>query len=71
MSNLRPIDRAIGSLMPPVGEWLQEKHLARFVVVVIASLDLRAMVGRDRACEPHPFVKRACQVHQEANHESW
>ncbi len=38
------IDRETGFLMPPsVDEWLPERHLARFVVEVIGSLDLRAM----------------------------
>jgi transposase len=47
MSNFRPVDRDTGFLMPPsVDEWLPRKHLARFVVDVIASFDLRAMVGR-------------------------
>ena len=51
MSNFRPVDRETGFLMPPsVDEWLPEKHLARFVVDVIASLDLRAMIGRYRGC---------------------
>jgi transposase len=43
------IDRETGFLMPPsVDEWLPERHLARFVVEVIGSLDLRAMTGRYR-----------------------
>ena len=51
MSNFRPVDRETGFLMPPaVDEWLPEKHLARFVVEVIARLDLRAMIGRYRGC---------------------
>src|SRR5271167_770681 len=46
MSNLRPIDRETGFLLPPsVDEWLPEKHLARFVVEVVEGLDLRAMSG--------------------------
>ena len=60
MSNFRPIDRDTGFLMPPsVDEWLPEKHLARFVVEVIAGLDLRAMLGRDRGsgeASYHPSV---------------
>jgi Transposase domain (DUF772) len=49
MSNLRPIDRNIGFLLPPsVDEWLPERHLARFVVEVIDRLDQRAMSGRYR-----------------------
>ena len=49
MSNFRPIDRDTGFLLPPsVDEWLPERHLARFVVEVIAALDLRAMTGSYR-----------------------
>ena len=49
MSNFRPIDRETGFLLPPsVDEWLPERHLARFVVEVIAGLDLRAMTGSYR-----------------------
>ena len=49
MSNFRPVDRDTGFLMPPsVDEWLPQKHLARFVVEVIGSLDLRAMIGSYR-----------------------
>jgi transposase len=44
MSNFRPTDRRIGYLMPPsVEEWLPQRHLARFVVEVVESLDLRGM----------------------------
>jgi transposase len=60
MTNFRPVDRDTGFLMPPsVDEWLPEKHLARFVVDVIASLDLRAMTGSYRGCGDasyHPTV---------------
>src|SRR3954453_10155134 len=60
MSNFRPIDRDTGFLMPPsVYEWLPEKHLARFVVEVIASLDLRAMLGSYRGsgeASYHPSI---------------
>lgn len=46
MSNFRLIDRETGFLMPPsVDEWLPERHLVRFVVEVIATLDLRVMTG--------------------------
>jgi transposase len=49
MSNFRPIDRDTGFLLPPsVDEWLPERHLARFVVEVVAGLDLRAMTGSYR-----------------------
>src|SRR5258708_20254426 len=44
MSNFRPTDRLTGYLMPPsVDEWLPPRHLARFVVEVVESLDLTAM----------------------------
>jgi transposase len=44
MSNFRPTDRRIDYLMPPsVDEWLPQRHLARFVVEVVESLDLRGM----------------------------
>ena len=60
MSNFRPVDRDTGFLMPPsVDEWLPERHLARFVVDVIASLDLRAMIGSYRGsgeASYHPTV---------------
>src|ERR1700721_599721 len=49
MSNFRPIDRDTDFLLPPsVDEWLPQRHLARFVVEVIAGLDLRAMTGSYR-----------------------
>jgi len=49
MSNFRPINRDIGFLLPPsVDEWLPERHLARFVVEVVAGLDLRAVAGSYR-----------------------
>src|SRR3954447_12584509 len=60
MKNFRPVDRDTGFLMPPsVDEWLPEKHLARFVVEVIANLDLRAMIGSYRGsgeASYHPAV---------------
>ncbi len=60
MKNFRPVDRDTGFLMPPsVDEWLPAKHLARFVVDVIASLDLRAMLGSYRGsgeASYHPTV---------------
>src|ERR1700749_3069677 len=46
MSNFREVDRETGFLLPPsVNEWLPGQHLARFVVEVVESLDLRAMTG--------------------------
>ena len=49
MSNFRDVDRQTGFLLPPsVDEWLPERHLARFVVEVVETLDLRAMSGSYR-----------------------
>jgi transposase len=49
MSNFRDVDRETAFLLPPsVDEWLPEKHLARFVVEVVETLDLRAMSGSYR-----------------------
>jgi transposase len=49
MSNFRDVDRQTAFLLPPsVDEWLPEKHLARFVVEVVETLDLRAMSGSYR-----------------------
>jgi transposase len=49
MSHFREFDRATGFLLPPsIDEWLPEKHLARFVVEVIDSLDVSAMVNSYR-----------------------
>ena len=45
MSNFRPVDRQTQFLFPPsVDEWLPEKHLARYIVEVIAQLDTSAML---------------------------
>ena len=41
------IDRATPYLLPPsVDEWVEAKHLARFVVDVVDQLDLSALAGR-------------------------
>jgi transposase len=70
MKNFRPVDRDTGFLMPPsVDEWLPEKHLARFVVEVIASLDLRAMLGSYRGsgeASYHPAVLLGILVYRYA-----
>ena len=59
MDHFRPIDRDTGFLMPPsVDEWLPEQHLARFVVDVIAGLDLRAMTGSYRGSGEAPYHPR-------------
>ena len=59
MDHFRPIDRDTGFLMPPsVDEWLPERHLARFVVEVIAGLDLRAMTGSYRGSGEAPYHPR-------------
>src|SRR6476659_3111077 len=60
MTTFRAVDRDTSFLMPPsVDEWLPERHLARFVVEVVASLDLRAMTGSYRGsgeASYHPAV---------------
>ena len=60
MSNIRPIDRETGFLLPPsVDEWLPKTHLARFVVEVIDGLDLSAMTKSYRgsgSASSHPAV---------------
>jgi transposase len=60
MSNFREVDRETGFLLPPsVDEWLPGQHLARFVVEVVESLDLRAMTGDYRgsgSASDHPAV---------------
>lgn len=60
MSNFRPTDRETGFLIPPsVDEWLPDQHLARFVVEVVESLDLRAMSKSYRgsgSASYHPSV---------------
>jgi transposase len=60
MSRFVPVDRQTGYLLPPsVEDWLPEDHLARFVVEVIAQVDLselsRAYAGRGMAAH-HPEV---------------
>ncbi len=67
MSNFRLIDRDTGFLMPPsVDEWLPERHLARFVVEVIAGLGLRATTGSYRGsgeASYHPQLLLGIIVH--------
>jgi transposase len=53
-------------LPPSVDEWLPENHLARFVVEVIAGLDLRAMTGSYRgsgSASYHPAVLLGIMVY--------
>ena len=60
MSNFRPVDRETSFLLPPsVDDWLPKRHLARFVVEVVESVDLRAMAGSYRgsgSASYHPSV---------------
>src|SRR6202162_97228 len=60
MSNFRQIDRETGFLLPPsVDEWLPERQLARFIVEVVAGLELRSMSGSYRgsgSASYHPKV---------------
>ena len=59
MNHFRPIDRDTGFLMPPsVDEWLPEGHLARFVVEIVAGLNLRAMTGSYRGSGEAPYHPR-------------
>ena len=45
MSNFRTIDRDTAFLFPPsVDEWLPQRHLARYVVEVVETLELSEMV---------------------------
>jgi len=47
--------------MPPsVDEWLPEQHLPRFVVDVITSLDLRAMLGSYRGSGEVSYHRLCC-----------
>ena len=56
MDYFRPIDRDTDFLMPPsVDEWLPQRHLARFVVEVVAGLDMRAMTGSYRGTGEAPY----------------
>src|SRR3974390_547725 len=49
MSNFRPVDRETSFLLPPsLRGWLRKRRLARFVVEVVESVDLRAMAGSYR-----------------------
>lgn len=49
MTNFRTIDRDTRFLLPPsVDDWLPKKHLARFIVELIDSLDVSAMSGAYR-----------------------
>jgi transposase len=56
MSKFRQIDRETRFLLPPsVDEWLPERHLARFIVEVIAGLDLRSMSRSYRGSGSAPY----------------
>src|ERR1700692_4453314 len=61
MSRFVPVDRQTGYLLPPsVEDWLPEDHLARFVVEVIAQMDLSelsgAYAGRGMAAHPREVL---------------
>jgi transposase len=44
LAKFRPINRLLNLLLPPsIQDWLPQKHLARFVVDVVESLDLSAL----------------------------
>ena len=66
MNRVVTVDRDTFYLLPPsVDEWLPVNHLARFVVEVIAPLDLSALTrkyaGRGSAAH-HPAVLLALLV---------
>ena len=47
MSNFIVTDRKTGYLLPPsVDDWLNEDHLARFIVEVVDQLDLSRLIGQ-------------------------
>jgi len=67
MSNFIPADRKTDYLLPPsVDDWLNEDHLARFVVEVIDGLDLsnltRQYAGRGSKAH-HPAILLAILVY--------
>ena len=66
MSNFRIVDRLTRFLLPPsVEDWLPERHLARFVVEVVESLDLRSMTGGYRgsgSASYHPSMLLALLI---------
>ena len=61
------VDRETPFLLPPsIDEWLPQQHLARFVVEVVAGLDLRAMTGDYRgsgSAAHHPAVLLALLIY--------
>ena len=67
MSNFRIVDRLTRFLLPPsVEDWLPERHLARFVVEVVESLDLRSMTGGYRgsgSASYHPSMLLALLIY--------
>ena len=61
MSNFRQIDRQTRFLLPPsVDDWLPEKHLARFIVELIDSLDVSAMSGVYRGSSSASYHRGFC-----------
>jgi len=61
MSNFRRIDRDTGFLVPPSGdEWLPKNRLVRFVVEVIAGLDLQAITGSYRGSGSASYPRWYC-----------
>lgn len=51
MANFQNVDRDTIYLMPPsIQEWLPENHLARFVVDIVAQLDLKPVYNSYRGC---------------------
>jgi len=51
MSHFQNVDRETLYLLPPsIQEWLPENHLARFIVDVVAQLDLKPLYKSYRGC---------------------
>lgn len=67
MSNFRPVDRDTAFLFPPsVDEWLPQRHLARYVVEVVETLELSEMVKAYRgsgSASYHPGMLLALLIY--------
>jgi hypothetical protein len=62
MNNFRPINRGTEFLLPPIDEWLRQRHLARFVVEAIDTLDLSGLPKAYRGSNSasyHPAMRSA------------
>ena len=56
MSRFKPVRRDMDYLFPPsMNDWLPEHHLARFIVEIVAQLDLKPMEGAYGTSGSAPF----------------